>query len=407
MGLGEICGGNWCLGGDFNVVRNIGEKRNSMSNTRNMRIFDELIRELELQDPPLNNAQFTWSNFRELPICCRLDRFLLSTEFTEMFGYFRQEASIRCVSDHMLVILSTNPPSWGPSPFRFENIWLEYKLFKKHVSDWWNHDNTYRRPGYKFMRKLRGLKHKLYSWNKEVFGDFRVEKKTLEKRIQEIDNLEGTEDWNLTLKEERFKAKSEWYDLIIREEQATRMKSKFTWAKEGNANSKLFHNLMNGRRATNTITKLERTNGELISGEEVINGEIISFFSSLYSSSHPPFRGIDSIEWSPIVAEEAIDLERPFDEEEVKKAVFDCDGNKSPGPDGFTLALFQKCWEEVKSEVMVVMNDFHSSGIVNRGVNETYIALLPKKFGSCRISDFRPISLVTSLYKIISKVLVS
>ena len=126
------------------------------------------------------------------------------------------------------------------------------------MSDWWNNDNAFGRPGYKFMRKLRGLKHKFYSWNKEVLGDLRVKKKTLEKRIQEIDNLEGLDGWNLTLKEERFKAKSDWYDLIIREERAIMMKSKFTWAKEGDANSKLFHNLMNGRRATNSITKLER-----------------------------------------------------------------------------------------------------------------------------------------------------
>ena len=52
------------MGGDFNVVRNIREKRNDLTNTRSMRIFDELIRELELRNPPLNNAHFTWSNFR-------------------------------------------------------------------------------------------------------------------------------------------------------------------------------------------------------------------------------------------------------------------------------------------------------------------------------------------------------
>ena len=39
--------------------------------------------------------------------------------------------------------------------------------------------------------------------------------------------------------------------------------------------------------------------------------------------------------------------------------------------------------------------------------NKTYIALIPKKINSCKICDCRPISLVTSLYKIISKVLVS
>ena len=45
VGIFKICGGNWCLGRDFNVIRNIREKRNSSSNTHSMRIFDELIRE--------------------------------------------------------------------------------------------------------------------------------------------------------------------------------------------------------------------------------------------------------------------------------------------------------------------------------------------------------------------------
>ena len=70
VSLWKICGRNWCLGGNFNVARNIQEKRNNLSNTRSLRTFDELIRELELQDPPLINAQR--SNFKEHPICCRM-----------------------------------------------------------------------------------------------------------------------------------------------------------------------------------------------------------------------------------------------------------------------------------------------------------------------------------------------
>ena len=126
------------------------------------------------------------------------------------------------------------------------------------------------------------------------------------------------------------------------------MKSKFIWAKEGDANTKLFHSLMNGRRARNAIMKLERANGELITQDEEIAEEIISFFSWLYSSSHPRFRGIDGLYWSPIAVEDAIDLVRPFENEEVKKAVFNCDDNKSPSPYGFTLAFFQRCCEVVK-----------------------------------------------------------
>ncbi|KAF5447045.1 hypothetical protein F2P56_032625 [Juglans regia] len=42
-----------------------------------------------------------------------------------------------------------------------------------------------------------------------------------------------------------------------------------------------------------------------------------------------------------------------------------------------------------------------------KSVNATFIALIPKKHGASSIEDFRPISLVSSVYKIISKVLAS
>ena len=60
-----------------------------------------------------------------------------------------------------------------------------------------------------------------------------MEKMKLERRIKEIDNLEGSIDWIPSLGEERFKAKSDWYELIMKEERATMMKSKFKWVKEG------------------------------------------------------------------------------------------------------------------------------------------------------------------------------
>ena len=92
-GLSTICGDRWCLGGDFNVVRNVQEKFNSNRTTRSMRMFDELVRELNLKDQHLCNGHFTWSNFRQQPVCCRLDRFLVSVGWEEMFPYFRRDGS--------------------------------------------------------------------------------------------------------------------------------------------------------------------------------------------------------------------------------------------------------------------------------------------------------------------------
>ena len=41
------------------MVRSLQEKFNSNRVTRSMKLFDELVRELNLKDPPLCNNQFT------------------------------------------------------------------------------------------------------------------------------------------------------------------------------------------------------------------------------------------------------------------------------------------------------------------------------------------------------------
>ena len=156
-GLKELCNERWCVGGDFNVVRKVSEKFNSNTNTRSMKEFDYLIGELELVDPNLKNAMFTWSNFRHQPICCRLDRFLFTNKWAAGYPCHRQEVEVRVVSDHSLVVLDTLPPKWGPTPFRFENTWLDHKQFSPHFDKWWKEVTVEGWEGYKWMMRLQKI----------------------------------------------------------------------------------------------------------------------------------------------------------------------------------------------------------------------------------------------------------
>jgi hypothetical protein len=81
-------------------------------------------------------------------------------------------------------------------------------------------------------------------------------------------------------------------------------------------------------------------------------------------------------------------------------------GDKALGPDGFSMAFFKKCWEVVKKDMMTIFKEFHESGKFEMSFNATFVAFIPKKVGVVEIKDFRPISLVSGLYKIILKVLV-
>lgn len=98
-------------------------------------------------------------------------------------------------------------------------------------------------------------------------------------------------------------------------------------------------------------------------------------------------------------------LEARLTEGEVWDAVKNCDGNKAPELDEFTLVCFQKCWKVLKADILQFFNEFHENGKLVRGINSSFITLIPKVDRPARISNYRPISLIGSLYKILAKVL--
>ena len=59
----------------------------------------------------------------------------------------------------------------------------------------------------------------------------------------------------------------------------------------------------------------------------------------------------------------------------------------------------------MKTDVMNVLHVFHAYAVFEKSLNATFLALIPKKFDVVDVKDFRPISLVGGVYKIIAKVL--
>lgn len=59
----------------------------------------------------------------------------------------------------------------------------------------------------------------------------------------------------------------------------------------------------------------------------------------------------------------------------------------------------------VKGDVMATLKKIHEEAFLDLRSNATFISLIPKLEEACRISNFRAISLVGSIYKILSKTL--
>lgn len=81
---------------------------------------------------------------------------------------------------------------------------------------------------------------------------------------------------------------------------------------------------------------------------------------------------------------------------------------RAPGPDGFIGAFFTTCWVIIKEDVIQAINQFYEMN--QQGLhylNQALVVLIPKKENPTSVSDYRPISLIHSFAKIISKLLVN
>ena len=80
------------------------------------------------------------------------------------------------------------------------------------------------------------------------------------------------------------------------------------------------------------------------------------------------------------------------------------EGDKAPGPDGFTMAFFHHCWRVMESDILAFFDESYDYGKFEKSLNASFNALNSKKHKASNIRDFRPISLLSSVYKMLAKV---
>jgi len=114
---------------------------------------------------------------------------------------------------------------------------------------------------------------------------------------------------------------------------------------------------------------------------------------------------LGGLSFKQLTQQQKEELENPFSIEEIEEALVDCDGNKSPGPDGFNLKFFKSFWSLFKDEVVTMFHEFHGSPWLPKAFTSYFLALIPKCESPQQALDFSPISLLGSLYKLIAKVL--
>jgi hypothetical protein len=133
---------------------------------------------------------------------------------------------------------------------------------------------------------------------------------------------------------------------------------------------------------------------------------VMNYFSNHVASERWEHLKLDGVPFDCVSNVENEGLIAPFLGEEIERVVRESDGNKSPGPDCFNFSFLKKFWYLLKDEVTTMFDQFHASEVVPKGFLSYFVALIPKVASPMALKDFRLISLLGSLYKLLLKVVV-
>nr|GEU61964.1 RNA-directed DNA polymerase, eukaryota, reverse transcriptase zinc-binding domain protein [Tanacetum cinerariifolium] len=137
----------------------------------------------------------------------------------------------------------------------------------------------------------------------------------------------------------------------------------------------------------------------------LVKGEFFKHFSHRFDKPSAHRARIDVNFENTLSSNQIECLECDVTKYELKRAVCDCGVDKSPGPDGYTFGFYRHFWTTIEDNVFGAVNYFFTYGDFPKGCNSSFIALIPKIPDANMVKDFRPISLIGSIYKIIAKIL--
>nr|GEY25821.1 RNA-directed DNA polymerase, eukaryota, reverse transcriptase zinc-binding domain protein [Tanacetum cinerariifolium] len=152
---------------------------------------------------------------------------------------------------------------------------------------------------------------------------------------------------------------------------------KIKWAVEGDENVKFFHGMLNKKRSQSNISGV-MVNGTWVDDPIKVKLEFFDHFRGRFDKPSENRACIDISFLNSLSNDQKEDLERKITKEEVKRAVWDCGVDKSPGLDGFSFSFYRHFWTTIEQDVFEAVDYFFMHGDMLNGCNSNFIALIPK-----------------------------
>ncbi|GKB58696.1 RNA-directed DNA polymerase, eukaryota [Tanacetum coccineum] len=187
------------------------------------------------------------------------------------------------------------------------------------------------------MKKLKYLKQKIRDWNKGNMKSTKNKKAKLKEDLKAVDAIIDKGKGNAEVVKKRMDVFKSLQDMDKLQSLEMAQKANIKWSIEGDENSSFYHGVLNKKRSQLNIR------GIIVEG--------------IWTDS-----------------QHMVELELEVSKEEIKRAVWDCGIDKSPGPNGFTFGFYRRFWKVIENDVCEAVKHFFTHGDIPKGCNLSFIA---------------------------------
>jgi len=413
---------NLIIGGDFNTyldkkLDKHGGLYDDISNYANQLIeFNSeynLIDIWRVLNPDVK--RFTWrGHTRSGHVSSRLDYWLISTHL--IYNIIDTDIHPSIKTDHSLISISfeiEHSVEPGRGFWKFNSDLLRDTIYVDKIKQL-IHDLTWQYDAYEnksllwdyIKCEIRGA---TISYASYIAKQRRQQEHSLTNRLHLLEELI---DKGESVRDEYDSVKHELENINESKARGHLIRSKAKWIEDGEKCTKYFLQLETRNFKTKYIKTLN-TEKRTIRDQKEILQEQEQFYSQLYKATHDNTNCSNSNPCSLFsnkantltdVEKQACDMNITI--AECSKSLAELNNNKSPGSDGFTTEFYKFFWPDIQQHVFNSFQYSFQSGMLSNNQREAILSLLPKPNKDLRLlKNWRPISLLNTDYKILTKLL--
>ena len=408
------------IGGDFNLTLNneIDRKGSDYNHHKAANYINNYLEVNEMTDIwrhcNKDIREFSWMRVKQGKVrshFARLDFFLCSDSLVNRVVECSMKPGYN--TDHSIVQLFIN----NTDVKRGKGMW---KFNTKHLTDATYvqgikkilHQSAVNYERYNPLTKWEMMKcdaigySKVYAIEKSKKKNERLNtlKQTEQYLTSLLQQMEGDLDTEICTELEDVKTQ---IDSYMREKTQTLMfLSKTQWHMEGEKSSKFFFSLAKSRNTRKTMYEIQLDNGSITRDPTIIMDEQFKFYSNLYQKNNNVKFNLRNDTEFKLTENDSAALDRKITPQEIKEAIQQFPTNKTPGLDGLPPEWYSTFMEDILEHLHAAYVYAFEHGLLHISARRGYLMLIPKKNRNLlKLKQWRPLSILSTDYKVLSKIL--